>query len=457
MMWRMTGRARLPCGAVCALGLLLVCAAPALAAGAPAWELVSTQTPPTQIPLTEPVSEVDTVTVSGLQTTPNVGHFSLEVETEAGETETTAPLGDGASAPEVQAALEGLKAVGRDNVLVTGGPQREAGKGQMSWSYAVTFVGALAGYQVDLEGEVIEASEAEEEVVENAGEEPEEPKVEVSVTTPPQRDTVAYELVASNIGGSPSSGAITVTDTLPAGLSTKTTPAGAGWSCTPAGEGHTTVTCTTEAVIEPGAKTAPITIEAYVGVAAIKAGAQLINTATISGGGASTTAQAIDRATAVRVGSPSGSSSARALCPGGHPAHGVSSARIAASLARQLMPSGRTATIAALRERRRLTVAFKALEPGTAAIDWYQVAPGARLASNAKPGPLLVGAGRLTFSAAGTGSIRIVLTPAGRRLMARATALSLTARGRFTPKGCEPVTVTRRFPSNVSRRRRQGS
>ena len=336
-MSEMTGRGLLS-GALCALALLLACAAPAFAAGGPAWELVSSQTP-TQIALTEPVSEVDTVTVGGVEATPNVGYFSLEVETEAEETEATAPLRDAATAAEVQAALETLKSVGHGNVVVTGGPQREGGQGQMSWSYVVTFVGALAGHQLALESEELEASEAEEEALESAGEKPEEARAEVSVTTQAQRDTVDYELVASNVGGSPSSGAITVTDTLPTGLSTKTTPAGAGWSCTPPGEGRTTVTCTTEAVVDPGAKTAPITIEAYVDVAAIKAGTQLVNRATISGGGASTPAEAVDRATAVRVGA---GSSARDLCPGGHPPRGVSSAQVAALLARQLpCPPGR--------------------------------------------------------------------------------------------------------------------
>jgi len=452
----MTSRSRLPCGALCALALLLACATPASAAGGPAWELVSIQTPPTEIPLAEPVGEVDTVTVAGAETTPDDGHLQLEVETEAGETETTAPLRDAATAAEVQAALEALKSVGRGNVAVTGGPQREGGEGQLSWSYVVTFVGALAGRQLTLETEELEASEAEEEAVESAGGKPEEPKAEVSLTTQAQRDTVRYELLASNVGGAPSSGTITVTDTLPSGLSTKATPAGEGWSCAPAGEGQTSIACTSEAVIDPGAKTAPITIEAYVGVAAIKAGAVLVNTARISGGGASSPAEAVDRATAVRVGTAPGSS-ARALCSGVQPSHDVGPGRIAALLAKALTPSGEAPMIAALLEHRAFTIVFKAPEPGTAAIDWYQVPPGARLAMSGKPQPVLVGAGQLTFSAVGTRKIKIVLTPAGRRLMAGATPLRLSARGSFTPKGCAPVTVTRRFFSNVGSRRREGS
>jgi hypothetical protein len=61
-----------------------------------------------------------------------------------------------------------------------------------------------------------------------------------------------YTISLTNVGGRASSGPVTVTDTLPAGLTTASTPRRIGeepvvteWSCTP-GAGQTTVTCTTE-------------------------------------------------------------------------------------------------------------------------------------------------------------------------------------------------------------------
>ncbi len=422
------------------LALVLVVASPALAASPPAWELMSSQTP-AQIPLAEPVDQVETVSVDGEGATPYVGRFSLECENEAGEVGETRPLRYAASAAEVRVALEAVSTVGHGNVKVTGGPRREGGRGQKSWSYVVTFIGALAGRDVTLEAEELEASAAEEAAAEKAGREPEEGSVEANVTISGRRATVTYQLIGTNIGGSPTAGTVTVTDVLPAGLSTITTPTGQGWTCTPPGEAQMTVTCVSEAVVNPGARTTPITIEAYVDVATVKEGEQLINRATISGGGASGQGQASNTSISARVAFPP--SSARGGAPGGTPS--VSSAQIAALLAGQLAPTGRSARIAALLSRGGFTASFRAPEPGTAVIDWYEVPAGAKLAKNTKPKPVLVGAGRLRFSAAGTAKIRIRLTVAGKRLLRHARQLRLTARGTFTPIGKTPVTATRTF------------
>ena len=434
-MQSMAGRARLlnGGGALCVLALWLVCVSPTLAAAPPAWEITSSLTP-AQIVLTEPVDQEDIVTVSGLGAAPNVGHFALEVENDAGVSVATGPLRENASAIAVQAALEALSTVGDGDVVVTGGPPRGGGQGQLGWSYVVTFVGALAGRQVELTGNEIEASEAEEEMLEGTGGRPEEGYVEVDPRTAGQRDAVRYELVASNVGGSPSSGTITVTDILPAGLTTTTTPQGAGWTCAPEGEAQTKVTCTSEAIVGPGAKTAPITIEAYVDVAGITAGERLVNRVTISGGGASAPAEARDPATAVRL-----------VAPSGQRARSVGRTVIAALLGRQLTPSGGAATVSALLKHGGLTVVFRALEPGAATLAWYQLPTGARRVGEGRRRPVLVAAGRHTFSAAGTAKIRIRLTSAGRRLLEQSKHLTLTANGRFIPTGGVPITATRRF------------
>ena len=88
-----------------------------------------------------------------------------------------------------------------------------------------------------------------------------------------------YQLVVSNIGGSPTAGAVTVTDLLPAGL-TATALAGTGWSCTLA-----TLSCTRADALAAGAAWPAITVTVSV---APNAGAVVTNTASVSGGGDST-------------------------------------------------------------------------------------------------------------------------------------------------------------------------
>lgn len=88
-----------------------------------------------------------------------------------------------------------------------------------------------------------------------------------------------YTLTPGNIGIVATSGAVTVVDTLPAGI-TPTAASGTGWSCGIAGQG---VTCTSTTPIGAGASGHPITLN--VSVAAGLAGQVLVNTAVISGGG----------------------------------------------------------------------------------------------------------------------------------------------------------------------------
>ena len=85
-----------------------------------------------------------------------------------------------------------------------------------------------------------------------------------------------YAVTVSNVGGVPTSGMVTVTIALPAGV-TPTAIAGSGWTCTqPVGP------CTTTAVLVPGASYPVITITVNI---ATNAPATLIATATVSGGG----------------------------------------------------------------------------------------------------------------------------------------------------------------------------
>jgi hypothetical protein len=122
----------------------------------------------------------------------------------------------------------------------------------------------------------------------------------------------------------------------------------------------------------------------------------------------------------------------------------ISAAQVAALLGHELIPSGKRAKVAAVLKSNGFSIAFKALEAGTAVIDWYLLPPGARLAK-AKAKPVLVASGRLAFSAAGTATMKVRLTAAGRRMLKHANSIKLTAKGIFVPAGKAPVVTTRAF------------
>ncbi|MFW5691415.1 MAG: hypothetical protein ACOCXZ_02830, partial [Chloroflexota bacterium] len=86
-----------------------------------------------------------------------------------------------------------------------------------------------------------------------------------------QRD---FTLTVRNVGSGPTTGAITMTDTLPGGM-TFVSGTGSGWTCGAAGQ---VVTCTNAGPLAPGAQTS-ITLTVDVGVGAL--GAQ-VNTASVS-------------------------------------------------------------------------------------------------------------------------------------------------------------------------------
>ena len=86
----------------------------------------------------------------------------------------------------------------------------------------------------------------------------------------------SYSITVTNSGGAPTSGAVTVTDTLPAGL-TATAIAGTGWSCTTS----PTLGCTRSSALAAGASYPVITLTVNV---ASNAPASVTNTVTVSGG-----------------------------------------------------------------------------------------------------------------------------------------------------------------------------
>jgi hypothetical protein len=123
---------------------------------------------------------------------------------------------------------------------------------------------------------------------------------------------------------------------------------------------------------------------------------------------------------------------------------GVSSAQIEALVVGQLVPSGRAAKIRALLRSGGFALVFTASEAGLIVVDWYHVLPGAKLARKAHR-PLLVAAGRLSFSTKGTARVQIKLTVAGANLLRHTEQLKVTAKATFTPQGRSPITATRAF------------
>jgi uncharacterized repeat protein (TIGR01451 family) len=117
-----------------------------------------------------------------------------------------------------------------------------------------------------------------------------------TVTVPPPDMTIAkshsgnftqgqsgatYSITATNSGSAPTSGTVTVTDTLPAGLSA-TNIAGSGWTCVLG-----TLTCTRNDALAAGLSYPAITLTVDV---ANNTAASVTNTANVSGGGQTNTA-----------------------------------------------------------------------------------------------------------------------------------------------------------------------
>jgi uncharacterized protein (TIGR03437 family) len=93
----------------------------------------------------------------------------------------------------------------------------------------------------------------------------------------------AYTIAVANAGAAgPTNGSVTVTDTLPTGL-TATGASGNGWTCSVG----PTVTCTRSDALSPGSSYPAITLTVNV---ASNAPASLTNTATVTGGGDTTPA-----------------------------------------------------------------------------------------------------------------------------------------------------------------------
>ncbi len=312
---------RLALAAVALLAALLISTGAASAASTPAWQL-SVVHGPTNVPIEPAANEVQTLTIEGEEgLAPNLGKFRLEFTNPEERASHTKYLHYDAPAEEVQEALEAMRSIGPGNVTVTGGPK---GEGETKWSYTITFVGELAGQELELIEAESEETEGEEKRVEKEGKIPNPGEAEVTLATNGSHDTVVYDIVPTNTGGATTAGKITVKDTLPPHLSTTHEPPhGSGWTCTPEEFGSTSFTCTREAPVNPAAEAPPILVEAYADATALTEGQQLTDKAEISGGGAAplaTTDTATVSDTPAQFGIVNGSFTANAFGPGGEKA-----------------------------------------------------------------------------------------------------------------------------------------
>jgi len=123
----------------------------------------------------------------------------------------------------------------------------------------------------------------------------------------------------------------------------------------------------------------------------------------------------------------------------------AAAAGLKALLLGEITPAPGSARIAALLHTGAFKLSFRALEAGTAVVHWAELAPGHRLAPRAKPKAVLVALGALRFPAAGSGQMKLRLTPAGARMLRHAKTIRLTAKGTFYPRGGLPVSASRTF------------
>lgn len=209
------------------VGALPLASAVAAPAG-PAWEVFPVVGPTNLYQTTGQRDEVQAVSVLSEE------GFTLSYEGSAsGEISCATP------ASTVQSELEALPGVGAGNVQVAVA-HPEFGCGE----FDVTFTGSLANRPLPMMTSSSNAS--------------------VAMRTPGRAGWGKLAVYLVNVGGAPSSGAVTVTVTLPAGITTYETPEGAeflqvegpgvrneGWTCSK-GAGLSVVTCTDEQTAYPG-------------------------------------------------------------------------------------------------------------------------------------------------------------------------------------------------------------
>jgi hypothetical protein len=105
----------------------------------------------------------------------------------------------------------------------------------------------------------------------------------------------------------------------------------------------------------------------------------------------------------------------------------------------------KAAKIAALLKKGGFSEQFTAPEPGTVVLRWYYLPRGTKFGGKGKHAPVLVAAGKVTFTATGTKTVRLTLTHAGIHLLRSSKRIRLTATGSFTPATGQTDSMTAQF------------
>ncbi len=122
----------------------------------------------------------------------------------------------------------------------------------------------------------------------------------------------------------------------------------------------------------------------------------------------------------------------------------ASASNVLGLLAERLIPTGAEARIGALLRNDGYRLRFSAPEAGKLELTWFQPSQKAR-GGHARTPQVVVATGDITVKAAGTVTLKIKLTAAGRRLLKNTRRIELSATTVFTPVGGKPVKSTGSF------------
>lgn len=124
------------------------------------------------------------------------------------------------------------------------------------------------------------------------------------------------------------------------------------------------------------------------------------------------------------------------------------SAELERLLARQLKPSGKAASLAALRRHGSLSMRFSLPDAGTLTVKWYVPASGSGHGKS-KRKPTLLAEGHATLTASRATLVKLQLTPRGRQLLKHARRLRLEAKATFAVKSGATIAATSVFALGV--------
>ncbi len=125
------------------------------------------------------------------------------------------------------------------------------------------------------------------------------------------------------------------------------------------------------------------------------------------------------------------------------PKAGLGASEVKAFFAEELGPHGKAARIGAILKKGLYSQAFKGPEAGTATIGWYYQPPKPK--HGKKPKAVLLASGQVTFSAAGSKTLTIRLTKAGRTELKHSKRLAISVKCSFKAVGGTPVVALGAF------------